>query len=289
MVLLAIVDVAVLLAVDGAVRGLAAWAANETRDVPELGFTGADVEVFDVVVVIGFAVVDFTDVADNLALGTLLLLLVVVVELFVAVVDDFNVDDVSGFLEVVVLTSPFTAVVAGFLANRGAFFSANEVLFVAVAAKLVRVVDGAVDGFAIPTVLLVAGAVVFFTVLAAVEGFGTVESLAGAGLDGNFADVGAFLSAVNVDVFDVVFVAAVLVVLALVVTVAFCVADLDATIAGLGSSTGLITCSSTGVTVSNKLAVAVVSSFASDTSSVDTLSMLAAVDTSFAGFSTDGS
>lgn len=45
MVLLAIVDVAVLLAVDGAVRGLAAWAANETRDVPELGFTGADVEV----------------------------------------------------------------------------------------------------------------------------------------------------------------------------------------------------------------------------------------------------
>lgn len=288
MVLLAIVDVAVLLAVDGAVRGLAAWAANETRDVPELGFTGADVEVFDVVVVIGFAVVDFTDVADNLALGTLLLLLVVVVELFVAVVD-FNVDDVSGFLEVVVLTSPFTAVVAGFLANRGAFFSANEVLFVAVAAKLVRVVDGAVAGFATPTVLLVAGAVVFFTVLAAVEGFGTVESLTGAGLDGNFADVGAFLSAVNVDVFDVVFVAAVLVVLALVVAVAFCVADLDATITGLGSSTGLITCSSTGVTVSNKLAVAVASSFASDTSSVDTLSMLAAVDTSFAGSSTDGS
>lgn len=133
---------AVLLAVDGAVRGLAARAVAGVRVAAELGFAGADVEVF--VAVNGFANVDFTDVPDNRALGTLVLLLGVVVIFVAAVV--FKVDDVNGFLAIVVLTSPFTAVVTGFLASSGAFFSVTILLFVEVPVKLVRVIDEAVGG-----------------------------------------------------------------------------------------------------------------------------------------------
>lgn len=142
---------AVLLAVDGAVRGLAARAVAGVRVAAELGFAGADVEVF-VVAVNGFANVDFTDVPDNRALGALVLLLGVVVIFVAAVV--FKVDDVNGFLAIVVLTSPFTAVVTGFLASSGAFFSVTILLFVEVPVKLVRVIDEAVEGLAVPTVLL---------------------------------------------------------------------------------------------------------------------------------------
>lgn len=243
LVLLIVVDVevadAVLLTVDGAVRGFAAGTVDKVRAAVELGFAGADVVDF-VVAVNGLVVVDFAVVPDNLALGPLLLLLVVVAEVLVAV-DAFTVVvAVKGFLAVVVavLTSPLTAEVAGFLAIKVVFFSAGALLFAAVPAKLVRVVDGAVDGFAAPTDRLVEETVeVFFTVLVIVEGFVAVEDLVGAGFGGSLAAIAGFLSAV--DGFVAVFVAPGLVVPTdLVVAVAFCVPDFG-TAADFGSSTGL--------------------------------------------------
>lgn len=243
LVLLIVVDVevadAVLLTVDGAVRGFAAGTVDKVRAAVELGFAGADVADF-VVAVNGLVVVDLAVVPDNLALGPLLLLLVVVAEVLVAV-DAFTVVvAVKGFLAAVVavLTSPLTAEVAGFLAIKVVFFSAGALLFAAVPAKLVRVVvDGAVDGFAAPTDRLVEETVeVFFTVLVTVEGFVAVDDLVGAGFGGSFAANVGFLSAV--DGFVAVFVAAGLTAPTdLVVADAFCVADFGAA-ADFGSSTG---------------------------------------------------
>lgn len=243
LVLLIVVDVEVadevLLTVDGAVRGFAAGTVDKVRAVVELGFAGADVADF-VVAVNGFVVVDFAVVPDNLALGPLVLLLVVVAEVLVAV-DAFTVVvAVNGFLAVVVavLTSPLTAEEADFLAIK-VFFSAGALLFAAVPAKLVRVVvDGAVDGFAAPTDRLVEETVVvFFTALVIVEGFVVVDDLVGAGFGGSFAANVGFLSAV--DGFVAVFVAAGLAAPTdLVVADAFCVADFGAA-ADFSSSTGL--------------------------------------------------
>lgn len=233
----------VLLILDGIARGLAAGTVVVVRDAAELGFATEDADDL-VVVVNGFADVNFVVVPCNLALGALLLLPVVAT--FLVAVDGLRVVPANGFLVVVAaLTSPLTAAATGFLAIGSAFFSATALLLATVLTELGRVFDGAVDGFAAPTDLLVTVEEAWLTpealltVLAVFESFEVVVVLAVFG--DSFDDVGVFLSAQDTDGFKD------LVVVTLVVLVDLVVAA-DTLLAVVFSATSSVLTSSTNFT-----------------------------------------
>lgn len=126
--------------------------------------------------------------------------------------------------------------------------------------------------------------------LAAVEGFGAIDDLAGMDFDGALAETGAFLSVVRADGFEAVFIAVCLVVAAdLLVAVVLCVADLGAITASLGSSDSLTSRSEAGITVSDKLVAAGSIEGTEFSFPVGTLSTTVGVANSLAGSSTSGS
>lgn len=206
LILFATVAEVFLLTLDVIVRGLAAGTVVVVRDAAELDFATADADDLLVVVVNGFTDVNFVVVPCNLALGALLILPVVAT--FLVAADGLRVVPANGFLAVVAaLTSPLTTAVDGFLAIGSAFFSAIALLLATVLTELGRVFDGAVDGFAAPTDLLVTAEEAWLTpealltVLAVFGSFEVVVVLAAAVFGDSFDDEGVFLTVADADGF----------------------------------------------------------------------------------------
>lgn len=291
-VVVVVVDEAVLLPVDGTVRGLAVGTVDEVRVVAVvLDFAGADAVDF-VVAVDGFAAVDLTDALEGLALVALPLL---VAELLAVV--DLRV--LVGFLAAgAAFTSPLTAVVAGFLIVNGAFFSVAG-LVVALPTVLERpTVDD--EGGLAALVVLVDGAlltVVAFLIVLVGAGFVVVDGLVVAGFALSFAAVVVFFSTVGaagfvvfaVVVLDVVGLAVVEVLVVGLVVAVFVSATTDFNSSTTGWASGIAdTCSRTGVTVSNRLGV-VDFSTNSATGSTTKLSVVSVAIGSLIGSSNTGS